>query len=344
MKRLLAGALAAGLVSSAGGLGGGVAAAEGNDDGAGQTVYTVGGARWPGIPWYEYTDRSGRGWYPNASRVVVDYPAGAVRLPADLVPYFGTATVGESVDVGMHNLDGKIRSTSGSRVAVGLSEGALVLDTEQTRLANDPAAPPPDQLSFTTFGDPGGTHGFGKSLLASMFAPGTIVPIVDYRMPMPVESPYNSSQVLTAYDGIADFPDRPENLLSVANGVMGATFIHTPVAFTHPADVPPQNITTTTNSRGGTTTTYLVPSKYLPLTLPLRFAGVPDQTVNDIDAALKPMVDAGYSRNDNPASAPIGVDPVSGVPPVTDMVDQNTLANLDGVVNEIRGLLPPGIG
>ena len=76
MKKLLAGAIAAGVVSSAGALGNGVSAAETDE-----TVYTVGGAKWPGVPWYEYTDRSGRGYYPDATRVVVDYPAGMVQGP-----------------------------------------------------------------------------------------------------------------------------------------------------------------------------------------------------------------------------------------------------------------------
>ena len=181
--------------------------------------------------------------------------------------------VGESVVVGTDNLDAAIRgSASGRDVAVGLSEGTLVLDAEQARLAHDPTAPPPDQLSFTMFGPPACSHGFGQSFLTEMFPPGTFIPVIDYTMPKPVESQYDTTVVVTAYDGIADFPDRPENLVSVANAFMGAAIVHTPAAFTSPADVPPQNIRTTTNSRGGTTTTYLVPAKYLPLTLPLRYA------------------------------------------------------------------------
>ncbi|KCJ24703.1 hypothetical protein W017_01947 [Mycobacterium tuberculosis TB_RSA107] len=53
----------------------------------------------------------------------------------------------------------------------GLSQGTLVLDREQARLANDPTAPPPGQLTFIKAGDP-------NNLLWRAFRPGTHVPIV----------------------------------------------------------------------------------------------------------------------------------------------------------------------
>ena len=368
MKKLLAGALTAGLVISLGGLGHGVAAAE-------ETVYTVGGAKMPGVPWYEYTDRSGRGYYPNANRVLVDYPAG---IFTGVLPK-GAPGVGPSVDIGADSLNTAIRgATSEPATAIGLSEGSLVVDAELARLAHDPTAPPPDQLSFATFGDPAGRHGFGQSFLTAVFPPGTMMPFIDFAIPGPVESQYDTTRVVTSYDGIADFPDRPDNIVSLANALVGSIFFHTGVAFSSPGGVPPQNIRRTVNSRGGETTTYLAPTKFLPLTMPLRLAGVPDETTNQIDAVLQPVVDAGYSRNDNPASRPTSVDPVAGLPPLTDtasVVEANldgvlsgfvnqqapsgvdplaglapltdsapvAEANLDGVLKQAGSLLPPGI-
>lgn len=49
-------------------------------------------------------------------------------------------SVGESVDVGIDNLDAAIR-TGRPGTAIGLSEGGFVVDGEQARLANDPTAP-----------------------------------------------------------------------------------------------------------------------------------------------------------------------------------------------------------
>jgi hypothetical protein len=55
--------------------------------------------------------------------------------------------------------------------------------------------------------------------------------------------------------------------------------------------------------------------QHLPLVMPLKYLGVDEGTLNRLDAILQPMVDAGYSRNDDPATAPITVDPVNGYDP-----------------------------
>ena len=81
--------------------------------------------------------------------------------------------------------------------------------------------------------------------------------------------------------------------------MLGAQYVHGAVAFSDINDVPPENITTTTNSRDGATTNYLVPTPQLPLTQPLRTV-LPDQTVDQIDTVVRPVVDAGTRRNDNP--------------------------------------------
>jgi diacyltrehalose acyltransferase len=353
LTKLLAGAIAAAVLSSAGVLGTGVAAAD-------ETTYQVGGAKVPNIPWYDYTYRAGGGYYPGARRVLVDYSAGLI--PGWLLSGVPGArpdspAVGESVVEGQNNLDAAIRSnTNGPGVAIGLSEGALVLGAEQARLANDPTAPPPDQLSFTSFGDPAGRHSFGQSFLTTLFPSGTFLPVIDYTVPAPVESQYNTTRVVAAYDGLGDFPDRP-NPLAVLNSLMGAAIVHTPTAFTTPSIVPPKNIVTTTNSRGATVTTYFVPNRGIPLTLPFRYLGVPADVMDQVDGALQPIIDAGYSRNDNPSSAPItveagGLDPLDAFDAKTradiegflQQLRNPTAANIDGLVQQVRNLYPTGPG
>jgi hypothetical protein len=142
-----------------------------------------------------------------------------------------------------------------------------------------------------------------------------VVPFLDYPVPPPVESQYDTKIFVSAYDSIADFPDRPDNLMALANTLVGLATGHTAVAFTNPSMVPPQNIRTTVNSRGATTTTYLIPETHLPLVLPFKYLGVPEDVLNKLDAELKPMVDAGYSRNDDPLTAPVEVDAVRGFDP-----------------------------
>jgi diacyltrehalose acyltransferase len=336
MKKLLAGVTALVTVSTTGYFGIGTASADDPPAGGApapgtstdQTAYALGGAHVLGIPYDEYIRREGDEWFPGLKRQIVRYPAGQVQghVLERLFPGIGRIdeslpglgvdgpSVGESVDEGAGNLDAAIRN-GGRGTAIGLSEGSLVLDAEQARLANDPTAPPPDQLSFATFGDPVARHAFGQSFLTAMFPVGSVVPALDYRVPAPVESQYDTKMFVSAYDSIADFPDRPDNMFALANTLMGLATGHTAVAFTNPGMVPPQNIRTTVNSRGATTTTYLIPEKHLPLVMPLAYIGIDEDTLNKLDAILIPRVNAGYSRNDDPSTAPVQVDPVHGFDP-----------------------------
>lgn len=355
MKRVVAGALAAWLVGSVGGFEPGVATGDPGspwtppipspvgDAATAKVVYAIGGARPPGIPWYEYTNRAGSQYFPNAKRNIIEYPAGALYswVPQELFPGpRDNVTVGEAVQQGTDSLDQAIRRGTAPAAAVGLSQGTLVLDHEQARLANDPNAPPPDRLQFTTIGDPMGTHAFGASFNSGIFKPGDYIPIIDYTMPASVESQYDTNRIVAAYDGMADFPDRPTNLLAVANAVVAAGIAHTPAAFTNPGDLPPQNIRTTVNSRGAKTTTYLVPVNQLPLTLPLRYLGWSDGLVNQIDAVLQPQIDAGYSRNDDALTKPMSVDPVIGMDPVG-ILGPATRNSIENVFAQVRAILPP---
>lgn len=293
------------------------------------TAYALGGAHVLGIPYDEYIRMTGEQWFPGMKRVKVDYPAGQVQghtlerlfpgigaIGEQIQPGLGLdgPSIGESVDEGEGNLDAAIRK-GGKGTAMGLSEGALVLNAVKARLANDPTAPPPDQLTFATFGDPLAKSPFGESFLIQNFPVGSVVPFMDYRMPAPVDSQYHTDQFVSAYDSIADWPDRPDNWMSVINAIAGLATGHTAIAFTNPSNVPPQNIRTTVNSKGATTTTYLIPEEHLPLVLPFKYLGYDQNTLNQLDAVLLPMVNAGYSRNDDPATAPVTVDPVHGFDP-----------------------------
>lgn len=313
------------------------------DAAAASVVYAVGGAKAPGIPWYDYTKRAASGYFPHAGRQIIDYPAGA--LFSWVPPMFDPGprdhqTVGAATDIATSSLDSAVRRGTGPAAAVGLSQGSLALDQEQARLANDPTAPARDMLQFTTIGDPTGQHAFGASFASGIFPPGSYIPVVDYTMPQAVESQYDSNRIVTAYDGFADFPDRPANPLAIANAAVALLIAHTPAAFTKPGDVPSQNIRTVVNSRGATTTTYLIPVNHLPLTLPLRHLGMSDQHVDQLDEMLQPQIDAAYSRNDDPVTRPTAVDPVYGIDPVAAM-EPATRKWFGGVFSAIRNVIGP---
>lgn len=289
--------------------------------------YALGGAHVMGIPYDEYIRRTGADWFPGLNREIVDYPAGQVQghvlgfIPGvdDLdrqLPGIGLngPSIGESVDVGENNVINRVRE-GGPGTVIGLSEGAMVVHAVQNRLANDPTAPPANELSFATYGDPLGVNPFSKSFLTQSFPVGSVVPALDFRMPQPQESQYDTYQFVSAYDSIADWPDRPDNLMALLNAVVGLATGHTAVAFTNPTNVPPQNVVTTVNSKGAKTTTYMIPEQHLPLVVPFKYLGMSEADMNHLDAVMKPMIDSGYSRNDDPATAPITVDPVHGYDP-----------------------------
>lgn len=364
MRRLLASVTALMTLGVAGGFGPGVATAEepapapppnpaGGPPPLGTPgrAYALGGAHVLGIPYDEYIMRTGADWFPGLDRQIVDYPAGQVQghtlerlFPGigrlgESMPGLGIdgPSVGESVDVGTPNVIDAIRN-GGRGTAIGLSEGAMVLNDVQAKLAYDPAAPPPDQLSFATYGDPVARHAFGESFLTQNFPVGSVVPSLDYRIPAPVESQYDTYQFVSAYDSIADWPDRPDNWLSVANAIVGLATGHTAVAFTKPDMVPPRNIRTTVNSRGAKTTTFMIPEEHLPLVLPFKYLGVDKNTLMDLDKVLQPYVDAGYSRNDDPATAPVTVDPVNGYDPAA-VTAPATQAAFGGAADPVSQLL-----
>ena len=245
MRRLLAVVTALVTVGATGCFGSGIAAADDIATPAGRQTtghrrrtaatgtpgrgYALGGAHVLGIPYDEYIKRTGADWFPGLDRQIVDYPAGQVQghvlerlFPGisrlqDGFPGLGIdgPSIGESVDEGEGNLEAAIRD-GGPGTAIGLSEGAMVLDAVQAKLANDPTAPPPNTLSFATYGDPLAKHAFGESFLTQMFPVGSVVPALDFRMPAPVESQYDTYQFVSAYDSIADWPDRPDNWMSLA--------------------------------------------------------------------------------------------------------------------------------
>lgn len=353
MCRLLAGAATVGLVGTAGAFGAGVAAAD-------ETALIVGGTGPSPYPAfqelaheYDYVSMPihiGEKYYDsaNANRRIVDYPA-------SLWPFSGldTPTVGVSIATGADNLDTAIRSTSGPIVVAGLSQGTMVLDAEKARLARDPNAPSPSRLRFIEAGNP-------NAIAQKVFPPGTFLPFLNYTVPAPVDSQYDTTVIKAEYDAWADPPDRMDNYLAVANSIFGGQFYHTESAFSDPADIAPQNVTVTTNSRGARTTTYFLPATQLPLTKPLRDLGVSDDMVNQIDAALRPTIDSAYYRHNPPqSSAPA---PAPAAPTVTfSETDQANIdnavrqvqqvklnpteqANLDNAVQQVKNLLPPGIG
>src|ERR1700754_2644108 len=218
----------------------------------------------------------------------VDYPASIIGMDK------GTKAALDNLAAAMNGVDGPI-------VIGGFSQGAIAVALEKQRIMALPPEqrPAADQLTFVTIGDPTNPRGILHWL------PGRVPVIGVSPVDLP-DTPYDTVIVNREYDGWADFPDRPWNVVSTANAVMGIVYVHGRYLELGPIDldaVPAENVTETTNSAGGKTTTYLVPTDKLPLIQPLRDLHVPEPIVAAIERPLKQIVDAGYARNDDAAGA-----------------------------------------
>ncbi len=242
--------------------------------------------------------------------------ATVVSYPRTAGPFFGPCApfADESIAIGAEAVLTKLRPAQGPSVVSGLSLGAMTADAVQHSLDTEPNGPPPEQVTFIVAADPSRatplTTGIGAFLPA-----GFRIPVLGWTVVRPApDSVYDTVVVVGEYDPVADFPDRPWNLLAVLNAVMSFNYVHSEAALSIPADVPPENVITETNSTGATTTTYLVPTTELPLVKP--FAGIlPARVIAAATAFLAPIVDRGYSRNDaaTGSSAPY-LQPTDGLP------------------------------
>jgi PE-PPE domain/PE family len=230
----------------------------------------------------------GENWFPGTTAQVVNYPASVGIFSGSLA---APGTNG-AVAMGQRALNDQIMNAvangNGSPVHVAaLSEGTIVADRELAYLATDPTAPPANALQFALFSSP-------ELGLAHVYLPnGTTVPLINYTAQGLPNTQYNVSVVFGQYDFFGNPPDRPWNLLADVNSVFGAAYYHDPASLVSPSDV--VEVSSVTDSAGGTITTYMIPSPTLPMLLPLEQIGVPQPIVNNLNSVLQPMVNDGYS-------------------------------------------------
>ncbi len=221
------------------------------------------------------------GAFKNYSRENIPWPqqAGPVTGKTDM-------SLSQSVNKGADNLDVALKAAlaqlqPGEHVTlVGLSAGALVVDEELKRLVASSSAPDQSKLNVVVVADSS----------RSLFNKNRYDKNLKYQYTTPVPTKYDTVVVTAEYDGYSDFPDRP-NALAVANAIAGSQLVHIPSMFTNLSKVPAGNVTKTTNSLGGVTTSYLVPTPTLPLVML-------NPKLKPQEAKLRKKIDAGYSRND----------------------------------------------
>jgi PE-PPE domain/PE family len=215
-----------------------------------------------------------------------------------VTPQLGNMTFGQSVAKGVTLLNNAINSTlsgqpNNSAVVFGYSQSATIATNEIRNLmaAGSPYSNP-GQLSFMLIGDPNNPVG---GILERF--PGFYIPFLDvaFNGATPPNSPYPTSIYTLQYDGIADLPQYPLNLVSDLNAFMGYFFVH--------GDYPDLTATQVANAvplptspdYTGNTHYYMLMSQNLPLLEPIRdipYAGPPIADIFQPD--LRVLVDLGY--------------------------------------------------
>jgi hypothetical protein len=256
----------------------------------------------------------GENWFPGSTAQVVNYPASVGILSGSLA----APGADDAIATGQQALNDQIMNAvsngNGEPVVVaGLSEGTLVIDQELAYLTTDPTAPPPSDLSFASFSDP--QLGFADTYLPA----GTYVPLADYTMHDMPDTQYDVDMVFHQYDAWANPPDRPWDLLSVVNALIGTRLYHNAAALGAPSDA--ELISTVHDSLGGTVDTYMIPSATLPLLVPLQWLGVPEDIIDGLNSTLKPVVDEGYSALTPDAGPYLWHGELLGLPSFSELVD-----------------------
>jgi hypothetical protein len=256
------------------------------------TALFVGGVAEPTL--YEPMMSDALGGMFNGTDLTSDTPwvRKSVYWPAQTAPFFGFTSLGDSVSQGTRNLIADIAAAqsgnSGPVTVVGASAGSLVLDETLRYYQEHPdQAPDPKDVNFIVIAD--GSR-------QDAFRPGQLLDTLSgYTYQSPPQTPYHVSVVTYQYDGFADFPDRPLNLLADLNALAGMLLLHNATYFADISNMTPTSVVTDPVTKG-TTTRYLIAPGQLPLVSMLPFlAPMQDQ--------LKQIIDAGYSRND-PVATP----------------------------------------
>jgi PPE-repeat protein len=227
------------------------------------------------------------------------YNAQFLVTPEKLFPFTGldSLTLDQSVAQGVQNLNTAIaaqQAAGNHTVVFGGSQSAVIATVEMRYLETLPAGVRPalDQLSFVLIANPDRPDG---GLLARL--PGFSIPGLGFTFygPTPTNA-YPTIDYAVQYDGAADFPQYPIDILADANAIAGFLFVH-----------PAYNTVTTAQlasgvvqpvSPGDTLTTYiLIPNPNLPLLDPLRAIPLVGNPLADlVQPDLRVLVELGYDR------------------------------------------------
>ena len=206
-------------------------------------------------------------------------------------------TVDQAVQIGVSNLEHEMALHGNDHLVIyGISEGSLIAVAEKRKLAEQypegTDAPDIDFVMQATFNLPnGGLH--------ARF-PGLKLPIGwTFDGPAPTDTQFDTVVINRQYDGIADFPLYPINVIADLNAMLGTVYVHTySWDVSLPADDPTESPAYQDNY--GDTSYYFFENPDLPLFGPLRTLGVPEPLIDVFEPFFRVIVELGYDRSIKP--------------------------------------------
>jgi hypothetical protein len=266
------------------------------------------------------------------------YTPVGLYTPEEAWPMFGSMTGDESVAQGVENLHTAITDTyAGDDLLIfGVSQSAVIAGLEMQDLADDP----PDglgDLHFALLGDPASPAGGIFERLV-----GVNNPFVDLSLYPPTPTDAFPTDIYTGeYDGVADFPRYPLNIVSTLNALAGMATVHLGYE-----DLTADQIASATHlGHSGQTDFYMMPTDELPLLSPLYESDFGKVLADLMEPQLRVMVDLGYGNLDHAAVPdPGGVDAGAGIGMLPKLDPLAVLAALqlgqvEGTVNATNDVL-----
>lgn len=256
------------------------------------------------------------------------YQAVAVHTPEEFSPVFGTTTFGDSVDAGLANLgdcvqgqtcvarevpgdpDGEVPPAEfeGPFVVYGYSQSAVIATLLKRQLIAEGST---EDIDFVLLANPNRPNGG----IMQRFE-GLSIPLlnVTFNGSTPTNGGFDTVDVARQYDGWADFPVYPMNMLATMNALMGIYYLHGDYWSTG-VGAPLEQ------AEVGDTTYYMIPTDRLPLLTPLAQLGVPSPLLTALDAPLRVIVEWGYDRDPDHVGTPTraGLFPVTN--PITGLTN-----------------------
>lgn len=206
-------------------------------------------------------------------------------------------TVDESIAEGVLDLEtAMVEAGNDHLVIYGYSQGSAVVVQEKRRLAAlYPWGTDAPDITFVLGGDTNLPNGGFYARF-----PGLHIPVIEWTFngPEPTDTQFTTVSINRQYDGFADFPLYPLNVISLANALLGAVYVH---GWPFEASLP-DDPTTSPAYQGshGDTSYYFFETEDLPLFAPLRTLGVPESLIDVVEPFFRVIVELGYDRSIDP--------------------------------------------